>query len=183
MSDTTPSSITEPTTETDRKSEIPPEVGRIVTGFHFPVVKQPTGVVQYRNNAAEVVTIERIGDVRRAQVVAISKKQPPNAAALDFCRGLVASNNFSHVAADTPLGQPDDYKPKTAPVAENVKPVAFDAGTGGVAAGDTLQSAAPTVAAGEGDPEPPREDETPPEKKQSVPGVASPAASTKTTAK
>lgn len=84
-------------------------VGRILSAYHFPVVKEPTGVVQFAKNRAEVVTIERLGDVRRAQVIAVSKRNPPTSAALDFARGLVASGNFSHVAADTPLGQPEEY--------------------------------------------------------------------------
>lgn len=128
-------------TSDDRKTKIPqgegaapddpPEVGRVVTGFYYPAVKSPTGVVQFRNNAAEVVTIDRLGDVRRGQVIAISKKNPPNAAALDFARGLVASGNFSHVDADTPLGQPDEYKPKPRDIAGTVetKPDGSDPGT------------------------------------------------------
>lgn len=89
------------------------EVGRIHHSFHFPVVKHPTGRVQFRKDGAEVVTIDRLGDVHRAQVVTIMPAgKEPTAKALDFCRGLVVTGNFSHVAADTPLGQPDEFKPK-----------------------------------------------------------------------
>lgn len=75
--------------------------------FYYPAVKDPTGRVQFAMDRAEVVSIDRLGDIRRGQVVSIGPEdKPPTAKALDFARGLVASRNFSHVAADTPLGVP-----------------------------------------------------------------------------
>lgn len=84
--------------------------------FFYPVVKEPTGRVQYRTDRAEVVTIDRIGDVRRGQVVSIAPVgKQPTARAMDFARGLVSSGNFSHVAADTPLGVPVEATEETRP--------------------------------------------------------------------
>jgi hypothetical protein len=92
------------------------EVGRQHPSFHYPVVKHPTGRVQFRIDRAEVVTIERLGDVHRGQVVSIGPPgKPPTPKALDFARGLVVTGNFSHVAADTPLGVPVLSTEETAP--------------------------------------------------------------------
>lgn len=84
-----------------------PEIGRKHPSFRYPVLRNPTGRVQFCMTGAEVVTIDPIGDVRRGQVVSIGPaNKPPNAKALDFARGLVASRMFAHCAADTPLGVP-----------------------------------------------------------------------------
>lgn len=92
------------------------EVGRQHPSFHYPVVKHPTGRVQFRIDRAEVVTIERLGDIHRGQVVSIGPAgKPPTPKALDFARGLVVTGNFSHVAADTPLGVPVLSTEETAP--------------------------------------------------------------------
>ena len=83
------------------------------TTYFHPVVKEPTGRVQFALNRAAAIDIDRIGEVHRGQVITIGPpNKPPTPKALDFARGLVASGNFSHVAVDTPLGVPDALKPK-----------------------------------------------------------------------
>jgi hypothetical protein len=86
------------------------------TTFFYPVVKEPTGRVQFATNRAAAIDIDRIGEVKRGQVITIGPpNKPPTPKALDFARGLVASGNFSHVAADTPLGVPVTGTEETAP--------------------------------------------------------------------
>lgn len=81
--------------------------------FHYPPVAEYTGLVQFaidRMEVAQITSGERsYGQVRRGEVV----KMKRGLAARMVARG----GNFSHVAADTPEGQPEEYRPakKVAP--------------------------------------------------------------------
>jgi hypothetical protein len=65
------------------------------------VVKQFTGKIQYaKNDAAEATTA--LGKSLRGEVHQVSERQKK--VAID----LVNNGRYSHVAADTPLGQPEE---------------------------------------------------------------------------
>lgn len=120
-----------------------PELGRTHPSFRYPVLKNPTGRVQYAIDRSESITVDPLGTIRRGEVISVHRTgKPPNAKALDFCRGLVASKHFAHCAADTPLGVAA-HAPET--IIEFVDPVPFAPGPAGVMPGETLTSTAPTL--------------------------------------
>lgn len=73
--------------------------------FTFETSKTYTGKVQYRADSAARGSTPT-GDWLRGEVKAIKSEQYANA--------LVAGGNHAHVSADAPVGQPDEFKPKTA---------------------------------------------------------------------
>lgn len=78
--------------------------------FHYPVVKSYTGKIQYAINDAGATTVTNGLTVLRGEVVGAREK---------MAVGLVQNGRFSHVAATTPVGQPEQYKAgrKPAPAA------------------------------------------------------------------
>lgn len=87
--------------------------------FHYPPVAEYTGRVQYRHDrlaSAQISSGEKVyGTVSRGQVVEMKQGLAE--------RLVTRGGDFSHVAADTPLGVPEEYRPakKQAP-AQPTKP-------------------------------------------------------------
>lgn len=100
--------------------------GDELPAFHYPVVRKFTGKLQYRANDMERVEGTPFGPFMRGEV-----KEVRSQTAAD---GIVESGQFSHVAADTPVGQPEEYRPKsTKPAA-----TATDTTTGSTGANETV---------------------------------------------
>jgi hypothetical protein len=92
------------TTDAPAAAPVAPQVQtkREAAAFHFPVVKGFTGRIQYaKNRANEAMTA--LGKSLRGEVHQVSDRQKRIAV------GLVENGDFSHVAADTPLGQPEEF--------------------------------------------------------------------------
>lgn len=108
QTDATPQTATaSPTTATTTTpSGVQKPEGTVKAAFHYPTVKSYTGRIQYRKDGAESQMISS-GRVLRAEVIEMRSR--------DAANGLVDNGHFSHVAADTPLGQPEEYKPKKKP--------------------------------------------------------------------
>jgi hypothetical protein len=117
--------------------------------FTFPVVKKFTGKIQYRTNGASVVTTP-FGDTLRGEVKEVRSEK--------YANGLVENGDHAHVAIDTPVGQPDEFrasvKKKDAEpatlgdkIAETVKSAAEALGirSSEGTAGEALTSTEPTV--------------------------------------
>lgn len=113
---------------------------RILPQFHYPVPREHTGKLQYRIDRGEVVTIDRIGDVRRGGVIAVKN--------VNFARGLIAGQAFANAPADAPLGQPEKYaaKPKEQPVTEAVNLTDRLPASAPTAPVERLSGTAPTLA-------------------------------------
>jgi hypothetical protein len=100
------------TTTTATAAGVQKPSGTVKAAFHYPVVKTFTGKIQYRKDGAESQMIPS-GKVLRAEVIPMRSR--------DAANGLVDNGQFSHVAADTQLGQPEEYervKKPSEPVAE-----------------------------------------------------------------
>lgn len=81
---------------------------REVPAYTFPVSKTFTGKVQFRcNGAASKIT--PWGTVLRGEVKSFKNERAAN--------GLVANGDHAHVDADTPIGQPDQFKERRATAA------------------------------------------------------------------
>lgn len=78
-----------------------PQVGRENPNFHYPTVKRFTGRLQYASNRMAEAQLGH-GKVLRAEVFAVRNER--------YANSLVENGDVSHVAADTPLGQPEEYK-------------------------------------------------------------------------
>lgn len=79
------------------------ETGRVHPAFSFPVVKKFTGKIQYRTNGAERVTTP-FGDTARGEVKEVRNEK--------YANSLVENGDHAHVPADTPIGQPEEFRPK-----------------------------------------------------------------------
>lgn len=136
-----PSAFTnEAPTQTDTATPAP--AGRISPAFHYPIPREHTGKLQFAINRAATVEVERIGVVRRAEVIRVKNAE--------FARGLTAGGQFANAPADAPLGQPDAYSPR--PKAEQAAQTLTDDGTA---------AARPDLGVKVGDFQAPRGDETP----------------------
>lgn len=75
--------------------------------FHYPPAAEHTGRVQYRYDrlaSAQISSGEKVyGIVSRGQVVEMKQGLAE--------RVVTRGGDFSHVAADTPLGVPEEYRP------------------------------------------------------------------------
>lgn len=81
-------------------TDAPQKIG--TSGFYYPVERDFTGLMQFRVGAGSEVDAPPSGKWLAAEVKAI--KSP------DFAARLIAGGLHSHVAKDTPLGQPVAYR-------------------------------------------------------------------------
>lgn len=119
-SDATPTATTTTTTTTTaaqpvnvlatQNDQLPPQ-------FSFEVSQTPTNRMQYATNREDRATISALNlTVLRGEVIDVTAREKAAA-------GLRENGLFAYVSNDTPLGQPDEFKPqarekKTAPATE-----------------------------------------------------------------
>ena len=119
--------------------------------FSFPVERKFTGKIQYATNRATVVTTP-FGDTLRGEVKEVRSQK--------YADGLVENGDHAHVPADTPVGQPKEFRasakkkdeePSTLgdKIAETVKSAAEALGIRNSegTTGETFTSAEPTITA------------------------------------
>jgi hypothetical protein len=74
------------------------------TSFSFPTVKRYTSWMQYRTDRADVVQTSRGEKWHRGEVQRVMNKA--------YADNLVAQGQHAHVPINTPLGQPEEFRPK-----------------------------------------------------------------------
>lgn len=77
--------------------------GKHAARFSFPVEKKFTGRLQYETNGPASAQTA-YGTVLRAEVIAVRSEA--------YANGLVENGRFAHVAVNTPLGVPEEFKVK-----------------------------------------------------------------------
>lgn len=83
-----------------------PEDEPVYPRFYYPAEKKFTGLIQFRADVGDRTGIEGLGYMNRGQVIRVKNEQ--------FAYRAVRGGYFAHVAAGTPEGQPEEYKPKKA---------------------------------------------------------------------
>lgn len=70
--------------------------------FHFEPVPDFTGVMQF--------AIDQTGEANIADRIKVTRGEAFKVESEKLANSLAMNSYFSHVAADTPLGQPEEYK-------------------------------------------------------------------------